>query len=212
MPDPALAQVLVAGQQAAQAKIEELIKTASKPVNGWQDSKHLFDYNADFFEIGTLDVPEWMIADRTVAYVTRAVVAPGGPVGAITVTRPTYAMIYVDADNAPLDSEHQYELVLTEPPPVDAFWSLTMYDVPEFYLVANPIDRYSIGDRTPGLKFGSDGSLTIYMQKDSPGAEKESNWLPAPKSGLFRPVMRMYQPQAAILDGSYVLPAIQRVA
>ena len=102
--------------------------------------------------------------------------------------------------------------MLTETPPVDAFWSLTMYDVPEFYLVANPIDRYLIGDHTPGLQYGSDGSLTIYMQQDSPGAEKESNWLPAPKSGLFRPVMRLYQPQAAILDGSYVLPAIQRVA
>ncbi len=87
-----------------------------------------------------------------------------------------------------------------------------MYDVPEFYLVANPINRYSIGDRTPGLKYGPDGSVTLYIQKDSPGADKESNWLPAPQSGPFRPIMRLYQPKQQILDGTYVLPAITRVA
>ncbi len=122
-----------------------------------------------------------------------------------------YRMVYVDADNQPLTSDHCYELHLTELPPVDAFWSLTMYDAREFYLVANPIDRYSIGDRTPGLKYGADGSLTIYLQKDSPGADKESNWLPSPQDGAFRPIMRMYQPKQEILDGSYLLPAIRRV-
>ncbi len=100
---------------------------------------------------------------------------------------------------------------MTELPPVDAFWSLTMYDAHEFYLVANPIDRYSIGDRTPGLKYGADGSLTLYLQKDSPGADKESNWLPAPPDGAFRPIMRMYQPKQEIMNGSYLLPPIRRV-
>jgi hypothetical protein len=61
-----------------------------------------------------------------------------------------------------------------------------MYDVPDYYLVANPLDRYSIGDRTPGLRTSDDGSVTIYMQHDSPGPGKESNWLPAP-AGPFRP-------------------------
>ncbi|WP_052734576.1 MULTISPECIES: DUF1214 domain-containing protein [unclassified Methanosarcina] len=84
-----------------------------------------------------------------------------------------------------------------------------MYQPPEFYLVANPINRYSIGDRTPGLTYNPDGSLDIYFQKDSPGPEKESNWLPAP-AGPFRVAMRMYQPREAALDGTYVLPPIRR--
>jgi len=68
-----------------------------------------------------------------------------------------------------------------------------MYDVPDFHLVDNPLDRYSIGDRTAGLDIGVNGSVTIYLQYDSPGSEKESNWLPAP-TGKFRPILRAYQP------------------
>ena len=86
-----------------------------------------------------------------------------------------------------------------------------MYRPPEFYLVANPIDRYSIGDRTPGLMKGEHGSVTIYIQKDSPGPDKESNWLPCPE-GAFRPILRMYAPRKEILDGTYILPAIRKVA
>ena len=93
---------------------------------------------------------------------------------------------------------------------MDAFWSLTMYDMPNYYLVANPIDRYSIGDRTPGVAYNDDGSLDLYLQHDSPGPDKESNWLPTP-SGDFRPLVRMYQPGAEVLDGSYELPAVTRV-
>ena len=93
---------------------------------------------------------------------------------------------------------------------MDAFWSLTMYNVPDFYLVANPIDRYSIGDRTPGLRTAEDGSVTISMQTDSPGPDKEPNWLPTPKR-RFRPILRMYQPGPEILAGTYALPAVRRV-
>ena len=82
--------------------------------------------------------------------------------------------------------------------------------VPDFYLVANPIDRYSIGDRTPGLRTAEDGSVTISMQASAPGPDKESNWLPAP-AGRFRPIMRMYEPRQPILDGTYVLPAVRKV-
>ena len=71
---------------------------------------------------------------------------------------------------------------------------------PGFHLVANPIGRYSIGDRTPGLRRAADGSLTIVIQHDQPA--DTSNWLPAPATP-FRPVMRLYQPQAAVLDGTY---------
>ena len=209
-PEPALAQVLVAGQKAAEAKLEELITTAAKPVNGWQNTLHVFDYNGDYFEIGTINKPEWLIADRRVAYVTRAIAARAGLWGNHGYEA-AYQIVYVDAHNQLLDSSHRYELHLPSPPPVDAFWSLTMYDNHEFYLVENPINRYSIGDRTPGLQYGPDGSLTIYMQRESPGTEKEANWLPTPREGGFRPIMRLYQPQEPILDGSYVLPAIQRV-
>jgi hypothetical protein len=205
-----LEQVLMLGQKAAEDKIEELIKTSIKRVNGWQNTIHVFDYNLDYFEIGTLNSPQWIVAERKMAYILRAVAARAGLWGNHGYEA-NYQLVYIDAEDKLLDSANRYELHLPVPPPVDAFWSLTMYDASEFYLVANPINRYSIGDRTPGLKYNADGSLTIYMQKDSPGADKESNWLPTPQAGNFRPVMRMYQPQEPILDGSYLLPAIQRV-
>ncbi len=87
-----------------------------------------------------------------------------------------------------------------------------MYDVPDYYLVENAIDRYSIGDRTPGLVRADDGSLTIAIQRDAPAdATARANWLPTPE-GLFRPLLRLYEPGEAIFDGSYVLPPITRVA
>jgi hypothetical protein len=85
-----------------------------------------------------------------------------------------------------------------------------MYDADRFYLVANTFERYSIGDRTPGLKFADDGSVTLYIGKDSPGPERQANWLPAPDAP-FRPILRMYQPQEQILDGTYQLPAITKI-
>ncbi len=209
-PDPALAAVLAAGQKAAEEKLEELVKSAARPVNGWQNTLSVFDYNNDYFEIGTLNDPAWTIPDRKVAYVTRAVAARAGLWGNHGYEA-NYQIVYVDGDNQPLTSAHRYELRLPTPPPVDAFWSLTMYDADKFYLVGNPINRYSIGDRTPGLQYGADGSLTIYMQKDAPGADKAANWLPTPQEGAFRPIMRLYQPRQPILDGSYILPAIVRV-
>jgi hypothetical protein len=85
-----------------------------------------------------------------------------------------------------------------------------MYDLPNYYLVANPIGRYSIGDRTPGLRPDPDGGFTLFLQHEAPPAGQEPNWLPTP-AGDFRPVMRMYQPGAALLDGTYRLPPIERV-
>jgi hypothetical protein len=208
-PDPALAEVLVAGQQSGQAKIEELARGGGDAPGGWTSALHLFDYNLDHLGLGTIDAPEWKIPDRAKAYVARAMAARAGLWGNHGYEA-DYAFAWTDGDGQPLDGAHRYELRLTSPPPVDAFWSLTMYDVPDFYLVANSIDRYSIGDRTPGLQAGPDGSVTIYLQTDSPGPEREANWLPTP-AGAFRPVMRMYQPQQPIQDGSYVLPAVRKV-
>jgi len=93
---------------------------------------------------------------------------------------------------------------------VGAFWSLTMYDVPNYYLVANPIKRYSIGDRTPGIQYEADGSLVITMSREEPADPRaRANWLPTPE-GDFRPVLRMYEPAREVIDQSYVIPAITR--
>ena len=208
-PEPDLARLLVEGAKAGQALIEALIKSAAPPVNGWTDTLHLFDYNLDFFEVGTVDAPDWKIADRSKAYATRAAVARAGLWGNHGYEA-DYRLVNVDADGHQLDGSHRYELRLDRLPPVDAFWSLTMYDVPEFHLVDNPIDRYRIGSNTPDLTFADDGSLTIYLQAASPGAGKESNWLPVP-AGDFRPVMRLYQPRDEVLAGKYDLPPMRRV-
>ena len=208
-PDPALAEVLVAAQQAGQARIEELARGGGDAPGGWSSALHAFDYNLDHLGQGTIDAPEWKIPDRAKAYVMRAMAARAGLWGNHGYEA-DYAFAWTDGDGQPLDGANRYELRLESPPPVDAFWSLTMYDVPDFYLVANPIDRYSIGDRTPGLQTGRDGSVTIYLQTDSPGPGKDANWLPTP-AGAFRPIMRMYQPLQPILDGTYVLPAVRKV-
>jgi len=208
-PDPELAEVLVAGERAGREQIEALAKGGPPPPRGWVSGMHMFDYNADHFGLGTIDAPEWRIDDRRRAYATRAGAARGGLYGNHGYEA-DYEIVYVDADSEQLNGSHRYEFRLDAMPPVDAFWSLTMYNVPKFLLVPNPIDRYSIGDRTPGLQLDDDGSLTIYLQQDSPGPGKESNWLPTP-AGDFRPIMRMYQPRPEILSGDYALPAIRKV-
>jgi hypothetical protein len=85
-----------------------------------------------------------------------------------------------------------------------------MYKHPEMLLVANPIERYSIGDRTPGFTTNEDGSVTIYVQHKSPGPDKESNWLPAP-DGPFGLGLRIYWPEQDILDGKWQPSAIEKV-
>ncbi|KQV41792.1 MULTISPECIES: DUF1254 domain-containing protein [unclassified Rhizobium] len=96
-------------------------------------------------------------------------------------------------------------------PPVNAFWSLTMYDLPGQLLVANPIKRYLINaPMLPDLKKDVDGGLTIYIQHDSPGKDKETNWLPAP-DGPFMMAMRYYLPKPELLDGTWKSPVVEKV-
>ena len=203
------AAVLIQGAKSGQAKVDELMRNVHATPEGWQSALHLFDYNLDYFEIGTINSPEWKIADRNKAYVTRAICARGGLWGN-NGYEADYALTWVDGDGDPLDGSKRYELHFEKVPPVDAFWSLTMYRPPEFYLVANPIDRYSIGSATAGVQFAKDGSVTSYLQKDSPGSDKESNWLPCPE-GPYRPILRMYAPRKEILQGTYVIPGIKKV-
>ena len=109
-------------------------------------------------------------------------------------------------------SKHSYAVTFTadEIPPAKNFWSWTMYKLPQRWLVDNPINRYSIGSPTPGLKTAADGSITLYFGAQSPGADKESNWLPAPE-GPFWLVLRTYGPGQAILDKTWQVPPVKQV-
>jgi hypothetical protein len=113
-----------------------------------------------------------------------------------------------DADKQPLNGARKYTITFKkgELPPVDGFWSITMYNSSDFF-VENPLNRSAIGNRTEGLKTAPDGSLTIYVQKDAPEADKMGNWLPAP-DGTFRLSMRLYVPKAEILEGKWAPPAV----
>lgn len=124
-----------------------------------------------------------------------------------------YTPWQIDADGQPLDGGSRYVLhfAAEQVPPVEFFWSLTMYNLPQRQLVDNPLDRYAIGSRTTGLTTEEDGSVNIYIQAQSPGKDKESNWLPAPGVGAFYMILRMYGPLGSLVDGSWVAPQPQRV-
>jgi hypothetical protein len=95
-------------------------------------------------------------------------------------------------------------------PPVNAFWSVTMYDAKTQLLIDNPINRYLINSpMLPDLKKNADGSLTLYIQKDSPGRGMESNWLPGPNGPIYL-VMRLYWPKEEALNGTWKPPAVER--
>lgn len=208
--DPDLAAVLVAGAGQGSDALQAALRATPVGPTGWQTPYHVFDYNDDFFEVGTIDSPEWRFADRAEAIALRAGAALGGLWGNHGYEA-AYASTYVDGNGEQLNGEHTYRWVLDPEPPVDAFWSITMYDLPEYFLVDNPIDRYSIGDRTPGLVRGDDGSLTLTISHKEPTSEEErANWLPAP-AGDFRPLLRMYVPHPDVVGGRYTIPAIERV-
>ena len=121
-----------------------------------------------------------------------------------------YPVYRVDSEGKPLSGANRYTLRFAagQYPPVHAFWSLTMYDLPQSLLVANPINRYLINSpMLPQMKKDADGGLTIYIQNESPGKDKEANWLPAPK-GPFATYMRLYWPKEAALDGSWTQPKL----
>lgn len=124
-----------------------------------------------------------------------------------------YPAYYVDAAGDKLDGSKRYELRFGPDafPPVNAFWSLTMYGLPDSLLVANPLGRYLINSAMlPQLKRDADGGVTLILQHASPGKEHESNWLPTPQ-GPFWSVLRLYAPKQAALDGSWKAPALRAV-
>jgi len=163
--------------------------------------------------MGTI-VNGWNILPRNAGrfgndYLLRAAVAMKG-LGVNVPEEAIYPIVDVDSQGRQLNGRHRYVLDFDQgPPPVDAFWSLTMYRQPERLLAANPIDRYSIGDRTEGVKFREDGTLKIFVQHGSP-EEGRSNWLPAPE-GDFYLVLRAYNPKPEMLNGTWKPPAVKRV-
>jgi hypothetical protein len=123
-----------------------------------------------------------------------------------------YASQQTEPDGTPLDGLQNWRLRFAPGawPPVDFFWSISMYALPDRGLVPNMINRYSLGDRTPGLTADADGGLSIWLQHDSPGPERESNWLPTP-AGPFFFVARLYGPKAEALEGRWTLPGIEKL-
>jgi hypothetical protein len=169
--------------KAGDEKIEKYLATRQKSINGWKISS--FFGNRAFFN------GNWML---------RAAGAKAGIYGNDAVEA-TYAMTREDATGAVLDaSKHDYTLTFPagEMPPVNAFWSVTMYDGKTQLLIENPIDRYLINSpMLPGMTKNADGSLTLYIQKASPGKNKEANWLPAPDGTVYL-VMRLYWPKTEV--------------
>jgi len=143
-------------------------------------------------------------------YMKRAVAAGMGIYGN-TKEEAVYVGTRVNADHEQLLGSQPYLIHFDKKdlPPAKFFWSMTMYDLPGRHLVANPINRYSIGDRTKGIRYNPDGSLDIYVQHTTPGADKESNWLPAPE-GAYNVIARIYGPDASVFDGTWKFPAPQK--
>ena len=188
---------LVAGMKEGLKKIEEKKATIGKNENGWLVATEGFGDRAAY-------KGDWTM---------RAAAAMAGIYGNDAVEA-LYPMLATDSDgNKPDCSKNRYTLTFPagQLPPVNAFWSVTMYDGKTQLLVENPINRYLINSpMLPDLKTHDDGSLTLYIQKDSPGEEKESNWLPA-SDGPIYVVIRVYWPMEEALNGKWKPPAVQRV-
>jgi hypothetical protein len=180
-------------------KIEKYLASGQKEVNGWKIGS-LFGDRAFFSG-------DWL---------KRAAAAKGGIYGN-NAEEATYPFTKALANGEALDgSKHNYTLTFPagQTPPVNAFWSVTMYDGKTQLLIENPINRYLVNSpMLPDMKKNADGSLTLYIQNKSPGADKESNWLPAPNGDIYL-VMRLYWPKTeppSILppgEGSWKPPAI----
>jgi hypothetical protein len=119
----------------------------------------------------------------------------------------------VDGAGQKLEGSKRYTLRFApgQLPPVNAFWSLTMYEQPASLLVANPLNRYLLNSTMlPQFKLDSDGGLTLLIQNSSPGKDAESNWLPAP-NGPFSVIMRLYLPKVDALEGKWVAPPLKKI-
>ena len=140
-------------------------------------------------------------------YILRATAAAMGLYGN-TKEEAVYVGSMFDSNKQPLTGENKYTIRFTKEqiPPVNFFWSITLYNLPHRGLVKNPINRYSIGDRTTGLKYEANGDLILYIQATSPGKDKETNWLPSTFSGPFNIIARLYGPKETVTNGAWTIP------
>lgn len=190
---PAEAAEITAGMVEASA-LARSAGFAGKPVGGWL---YPAANTGNFFQ----------------DYLTRARIAVAG-LAALPTREATY-LAAIPPEGRVFDGEGPWRLKFAAGtlPPVDAFWSLTMYEAQAdgaFFLTDNPIGRYTIGDRTPGLVYDADGGLEICIARTSPGPDREANWLPAPAKGPFMVILRAYLPRAEIVNQTYVPPSIER--
>jgi hypothetical protein len=177
-------------QQALKA-IEGNVDSMGEMVNGWIISKGLGEYGTNYLKRATVSAFGWP-ANREEDAV--------------------YPYSKVDSTGATLNGANNYTLTFPkgEQPPVKGFWSITMYEIDNgWWFVPNVLNKFTVSPRD-NLKSNADGSVTLYFQHESPGKDKESNWLPAPK-GDFLPMIRMYWPQEtnpSVIDGSWTPPKI----
>jgi hypothetical protein len=186
-PSPDLALTLEKAKGRAVEAIDQKAANLGQLVNGWRIvTKGIGTYGTD--------------------YLQRAAVTEYG-LGANLPEDAVYPGAQTDVTGQPLKGDRSYVLHFAkgEQPPVHAFWSLTLYDK-DGYFVPNPLQRQAARDSL--LKKNRDGSVDIYIQPDSPGKDREANWLPAPKDAPFSLLMRMYWPKQAVLDGSYEPPGV----
>jgi hypothetical protein len=184
-------------------------------IDGVADGKkELASYANRFERASEQQHNGWLVAPKATGvygtnYLLRAYIAEDA-LGANVPAEATYPAAFVDSALKSMSGAHRYVLHFAagELPPVNAFWSVTMYGENEF-LVPNQLDRYAIGNRTLGLRKGPGGSLDLQLQHSPPHGSK-SNWLPAP-AGRFILLLRLYQPKATVLHGSWPLPTITEV-
>ncbi|MFO0875037.1 MAG: DUF1214 domain-containing protein [Phycisphaerales bacterium] len=166
-------------------------KDSGRRENGWMFSTKMGVYGTD--------------------YLNRALVTAIG-LGANRPQDAVYPTSETDADGQPYMGSNRYVMRFEKGqfPPVNGFWSLTMYNA-DFFFVDNPLNRYTLSARNK-FNVAADGSVTLYLQHENPGPDKEANWLPAPKE-RFIPMLRLYWPKEtppSIIDGSWKIPAIRK--
>jgi hypothetical protein len=190
---------------AVQAALKDLPQQALKKIEANKDS------------LGKV-VDSWivsMVGAYGTDYMKRAVVAAFGWPANLKEDA-VYPYTEVDSTGAKLTGANKYTLTFAkgQTPPVDGFWSITMYQIDEgWWFVPNPLNKFTVSMRN-NPKFNDDGSLTLYFQNESPGADKEANWLPAPK-GDFLPMLRMYWPKEtspSILNDTWKVPKVERAS
>jgi hypothetical protein len=192
--DPATQAALKDTGKAGMQRISANQDSLGKHVNGWAITIGLGVYGTDYLKRATVAAYGWPANRQEDA---------------------VYPYTLTDSTGAKLNGANKYTLTFAKglTPPVNGFWSITMYMIDGgWWFVPNPLNKFTVSMRDHP-KFNPDGSLTLYFQADSPGKDKEANWLPAPK-GEFIPMLRMYWPKdtpPSILDGSWTPPAVMKV-